>query len=134
MLKCLMIMAALAGKFSFLAWKQPGKTLILRYRVSLSSLHPESIGAITVGDKILGLSHGAALRRWFCNWQHLILGVTSILAVLSSCVDWILPRHDLAQAATDVAFSLSCSTLLVATLLCNRVPVTKRVLGLGPPV
>jgi hypothetical protein len=61
-----------------------------------------------------------------------LVGVPSALAVLSFFVDWVLDRHDTAQAAVDLLLSASIAVLLGVVLLCNRLSVTTRALS-GKP-
>lgn len=133
-LTCWVVIIAVFAQLALFAWMNINNCLVVREDVPLSELHPQSAegGAVTVGDKLLGCKRGAAVQRWLCTWQHVLVGVPSALAVLSFFVDWVLDRHDTAQAAVDLLLSASIAVLLGVVLLCNRLSVTKRALS-GKP-
>ena len=132
-LTCLIVQIALLAQLAFFGWKDIGNCLIVRSNVRLSEFHPPVDGAaVTVGDKLLCRERAAAVRRWLCQWQHVLVGAPSSLAVLSFFVDWVLERHGTAQAATDLCLAVTIMALLGPALACNRISVTKRALS-GKP-
>ena len=123
-----MIHAALVLQFAFSAWRRPEKCILIKERLSISSLHLKRScdEAVTVSDKLFGCDQGASILNWTCKWHRLLVSVTIVLTVLDWLVDWVLPRNKTAHALASLSMSLSCTLLMFTGLLCNRVSVTKK--------
>jgi hypothetical protein len=118
-------------QFSWCAWRDPSKAMVIRTPILISSLHMTTGNKTptTIGTKLLGLAHGKAVRQWFCKWHSILMWGAWTLVTINWFIDWVLQRHATAQGAIDLCSAAWCFCLLSTALLSSNMLVPKSVLS-----